>query len=563
MKTIPFLMSILLFLLGTSFIKGQDLIERTQRGMILDEVPGEKTMAYLESQSMKRQKAYEVIRPFQLAEFSKRQSVQQYVDGHVMLDIPKGMLPRLMKSMDDAINLRIPVDQQHEIELDLVEVFPLSSDFVGHLSDGRTFTKLDYPVRFYRGAIVGVPNSFAAVTVADNMFRALVGDDYGNYVLAELDGKDDEFVLYNDRKLKMENNFSCGVESAPYEDEVQDLLRSPTRVDHMTRGDDCVEVMVEMEEDFYDDWNNVTSANNFIYSLFNEVAMLYNNENISIALKDVIMWTTPDPYTNTDLCSSTNDLLDEFADERQNNYNGRLAHLITSRNVGGGCAFVDVLCHTYTNSLTKSQHAVSGGMSTSVTAFPTYSWNVMVFTHEMGHNLGSRHTHACVWNGNNTAIDGCSTPDPCANPGIPAGGGTIMSYCHQQAVGINFNLGFGTQPGNLIRGEVAGASCTLDCGTQSGCPRYIYLDGNIDADTYYADIKAEVGGTVSNGVNVQVRSEGNTELNPGFRVNNGGIFGADYATCTAARTATTEEGPVKENPDEELNSNHIHIKSSK
>ena len=45
--------------------------------------------------------------------------------------------------------------------------------------------------------------------------------------------------------------------------------------------------------------------------------------------------------------------------------------------------------------------------------------------------MGSSHTHACVWNGDNTAIDGCAaTEGSCARGGIPpSNGGTIMSYC--------------------------------------------------------------------------------------------------------------------------------------
>jgi len=39
-----------------------------------------------------------------------------------------------------------------------------------------------------------------------------------------------------------------------------------------------------------------------------------------------------------------------------------------------------------------------------------------------------------------------------------------MSYCHLNQVGINFSLGFGTQPGNVIRNVFNGASCLGTCG---------------------------------------------------------------------------------------------------
>jgi hypothetical protein len=550
---------LILFGLGwySTSTSAQDLIERTQLGVTMDVSRQSSSVAYSESQSLKHVGPYQVVNPFELAPDSRRSTVDQYIDGQVMLDLPGGTLPRLMKTMKDGVSLRIPVAPDREVELDLVEVFPLNSAFEGTISDGRKFTILDYPARFYRGAIKGIPNSFAAITIADGMFRGLIGDDYGNYVLSELNNSDREFILYNDKKLKMERTFACGVEDAPYDDEMQQILHLTEPIVNNNRIGDCIDVMVEMEEDFYDDWNNVTSANNFIYALFNEAAMLYNNENISITLKDIIMWTTTDPYTSTDMCNSTtNDLLDEYADERQNGFNGRLAHLITSRNAGGGCAFIDVLCSNWTSPSSSSNHAVSSGMSTSVIAFPTYSWNVMVFAHEMGHNVGSRHTHACVWNGNNTAIDGCATTEgSCSQPPIPAGGGTIMSYCHQQSVGINFNLGFGTQPGNVLRAETYGASCNLDCGNISQCPREIYLDGNVQSDTYYADRKVEMGGTVLSGRSVNLRCDiGSIIWNPGFRVNNGGSLSADQAACTAALDGNESNKPQQATMNTEISS---------
>ncbi|MBK8151978.1 MAG: hypothetical protein IPK61_02165 [Saprospiraceae bacterium] len=36
--------------------------------------------------------------------------------------------------------------------------------------------------------------------------------------------------------------------------------------------------------------------------------------------------------------------------------------------------------------------SVSANLTTPITQVPTYSWNVMVVTHEFGHNIASPHT---------------------------------------------------------------------------------------------------------------------------------------------------------------------------
>src|SRR5204862_2346878 len=96
-------------------------------------------------------------------------------------------------------------------------------------------------------------------------------------------------------------------------------------------------------------------------------------------------------------------------------------------------------------------------------------WTVEVVTHEQGHLMSSQHTHACAWNGNGTAIDGCGPAagypyeGSCSGAPIPSNGGTIMSYCHLLNVGINFTLGFGPQPKNAILNVINNASCLTSC----------------------------------------------------------------------------------------------------
>ena len=136
---------------------------------------------------------------------------------------------------------------------------------------------------------------------------------------------------------------------------------------------------------------------------------------------------------------------------------------LVSYQASGGIAVLDGLCHPF-NSAKMSFSSIGS----SFRAVPDFSFTVMVVAHELGHLFGSHHTHACVWNGNNSAIDGCAgfTEGGCRNPGLPSQGGTIMSYCHLQRTGINLSLGFGLQPGNVIRNNVAAASCLQVCNTQ-------------------------------------------------------------------------------------------------
>lgn len=88
----------------------------------------------------------------------------------------------------------------------------------------------------------------------------------------------------------------------------------------------------------------------------------------------------------------------------------------------GGVAAVDQLGGTY-------PYGVVSVRDFNMPDAPLYSQNANFNAHEVGHVVGTNHTHDCVWNNNGTAIDNCVN-----NPGCPVGPtttwGTIMSYCH-------------------------------------------------------------------------------------------------------------------------------------
>jgi len=196
---------------------------------------------------------------------------------------------------------------------------------------------------------------------------------------------------------------------------------------------------------------NTANIQTVFQSIFAQVAAIYaNTGKVQVRAASFKVWTSQDPYDATDIGR----LLYNFADK---NYLTKPAgvdamHLLTVRG-WGGIAYVDQLCKT-----------LPFGVSSIYASFPVspvYSWPSYVVAHELGHTFGSKHTHACAWNGNNTAIDGCYNPEgTCTRPVVPQGfKGTIMSYCHVSSAGIDFGRGFGPQPLAAIEKAVNAASC--------------------------------------------------------------------------------------------------------
>ncbi|MEB2778108.1 zinc-dependent metalloprotease [Algoriphagus sp. D3-2-R+10] len=357
-------------------------------------------------------------------------------------------------SFGDAIEMTLPLKSECLI-LQLLRVSDSFYDYKVKLSDGREMNS-NNKIEHFRGVVEGQPNSIVALSVFNNEVLGIVSTTHGNFNIS-YDKNSDTHLYYNEKNLNNQLNFKCGnsEDAASFSRYSPEVLSQVSKI-AINSAEKCVRLYLETEYDVLQARGNVASVELFVSSIFNQVATLYENENIGVSISDIFVWTSADPYTG----NNTTSLLTQFQSARTS-FDGDLGQLLTFRDVGGGrAAEINGLC----NSLVSKKLSVSG-INNTFSNVPAYSWTVAVVTHEFGHLLGSRHTHACVWNGNNTAIDGCVSPEnlACSRPGVPSAGGTIMSYCHFDDVGINFSLGFGPQPGNVIRNSVANATCLCDC----------------------------------------------------------------------------------------------------
>jgi hypothetical protein len=393
--------------------------------------------------------------------------LRKLLNDGVTFNLNRTAVGRIIKEDVKYLTLPLPTANGSSVELELVKVDILAPGFTVQTSKPHNEKLDDSFGVHYRGKVKGNDRSLVAVSVFRNEVLGFYStEEEGNIVLGRLGGKntDDRHVLYQDRSMKEKPDFYCDTPDEQGATLPTSILQEPDEI--LAR---CIKVYIETGHDLFLNKGSVAAVTSYVTGLFNQSATLYANDGVPVQISQIFVWDTPSPYTGTTSLQQ----LQQFKALRTT-FNGNLAHLLTLQSSFGGIAYRPGICNTGFN------YAFSG-INPNFSVVPTYSWSVMVFTHEMGHNMGSHHTHACVWNGNSTAIDSCATVEGgCAAPGIPGGGGTIMSYCHLQNVGINLSLGFGTQPRNVVVNSLNNGACITDCAVAGRTP--FDFDGDSKAD---------------------------------------------------------------------------------
>lgn len=354
-------------------------------------------------------------------------------------------LARAEQDAPEAMTLTLPSAGRSSLRLELVKASIFTEDFRVRTSSGATYEAAGI---HYRGIVHDESNSFASLSMLNGELVGSVSVGDKIYSLAKWGVTNASTYIFYDESVLPAPDAVC---ETPDDQFIYDRAEITHFGRRARRSEPCVRIYLEADYNIYEHYGSVATASSYLIGLFNQMATLYANEQIKVVLSELFIWDTPDPYTS----ASASENLQDFRSTRQS-FNGDLAGLLSFES-SGGIAYVDALCN--------KRYAYSfSAINPTYENIPVYSWSINVIAHEFGHLLGSQHTHACVWNGNGTAIDGCyNVQGACSRPGIPENGGTIMSYCHLTGVGVNFANGFGEQPGNLMRNRVANNNCLTSC----------------------------------------------------------------------------------------------------
>ncbi|WP_235297182.1 zinc-dependent metalloprotease [Portibacter marinus] len=403
--------------------------------------------------------------PFKVFTEEEREDshLETFLSEHVSLRLDREELKKILDESPETVFLNLPFKHDQALKIKIVNHDIRAEGF--EIIDLQKKRALPIPrAEFYRGTISNENDGLAGISFfEDEVYAIFSSKRYGNIVLTKdpiQPGDGDRYILYADEDLLTTRDVACETDAfKPISDYQETITRS-----NVYETCDDVEVYVEATYKLYNSKGGAASTSNFISAFFNNSAIIYRNEGIYTSLKKIAINTSEDGYSNLTTSFDNLNRFGEMTKNKYQQYGAELAHLVDHNETSlGGVAWINAMCSNYYYFSSQDYHHGAyaySSVSTSQSNFPDYSLTVFMFTHEMGHNLGSKHTQWCGWDGG--PIDDCASVEggTCSPGPTPTNGGTIMSYCHsQQGIGINFNNGFADQPGNLIRAKVASKTC--------------------------------------------------------------------------------------------------------
>ena len=347
------------------------------------------------------------------------------------------------------LTVDLPTNSRNtSLTLDLIQVDIYTADFS---------TNVPYQGGLhYRGVIRGAEQSLVALSIFDEEVIGFVSVEGKTRTIGKVKDSRRVHILYDEFTQGWDLEHACGTSD-------EDITYDPREVENAANSrspGDCIRQKFEIDESLTNQLGGVSQATNYGTGVFNNQKTLYANDGINILLSELKIWSNsnPAPYIIDEY-----NTLDSYR-ALTGSYNGDVAYLgFYQGGWGGGVASaIGGICP---NDVDDSK--AIGGHYGFYSNVPTYSHDVMIISHEMGHIFGARHTHACVWNGNNTAIDGCAgfTEGGCSVPSFAPDAGTIMSYCNSN----DFNEGFHPQVAQAIQNYIASRTCTSACDGEPTC----------------------------------------------------------------------------------------------
>jgi len=323
----------------------------------------------------------------------------------------------------------VPIAPGRNVDLTLTRVRPFTDDATIVDAQGeKTEAVIDAPaVDCFMGSVDGEPGSRAYIAISEFGHYGYVLAQGRTFILSSGNFNSNLPTLFYDLGalppgLVPAPTFTCTELTVPGANPP-----ATTPADGSLAGSPCRQLRIAVETD-HEFLQSLFGGNTAPATAYAAVLMGAVNEvfvaaiNTRISVNYLRLWSTPnDPWSAT----STGAELGVFRNYWVANMGSQpreLAHFLSGRGLGGGVAWLGVVCNpNYGFGLSAD---LGGSFPYPIVNNSHSNWDLMVVAHEIGHNVGSPHTHDYT-----PPVDGCgSNPQDCAVADQDLG--TIMSYCH-------------------------------------------------------------------------------------------------------------------------------------
>jgi energy-coupling factor transporter ATP-binding protein EcfA2 len=323
-----------------------------------------------------------------------------------------------------------------------------------------------------------------------------------------------------------------------------------------------ITLRIETDYELYSKFGSTSGELRYIGDLTAAASGIYWRDISTVfQISDVHVYssTNPPDYPWSGPYASTSALLYALGDYWHNNFPKSsfprtIVHMLSGKALGGGVSWLsalcasDMLCNNNCGDSSANGHYAGGyGLSAQLngtfsTTSPNLYWDILCYTHEIGHNFASPHTECYT-----PQVDTCTPCNDfsCTGP-VPSGGGTIMSYCHACFGGFsNIILYFGQsgQPSQAVR------DCMRAFVERSSC-----LGGLAAAPTVSA--VNPPSGSTSGGTSVTISGTGfqyyATVTIGGVNATNVTTVNSTTITATTGAHAAGTVNVVVQNPDSQI-----------
>lgn len=390
--------------------------------------------------------------------FTEKKQIFKNKDKYLSLKIEKQKINTIIENSDKFISLSIPISETENKIVYLKKRQLLQDNFNLVIETSKGAIEKPMPKYVAYTGIVTDENSIASITFVNNTMRGIISIGNKEYTIAPKNDSEEEVEYQvfekNETELTL-NDLYCGTKDETiFTNHLQDKTSIQSTIPK------CLNLHFEITKSLNDELGGIEQSIVQFLATFNLAQTYFSNDLITVRLSYLKIWDTDDVYFQTwngtpGGTGSSLDLGYQSFQQLAGTINGNIGLLLSNFNSNFGGFGGGTPCPNQGYCAVR-YYKIDNFFTTKT------------IMHEIGHVLGSHHTHWCGWVGG--PIDNCYPVEGSCNSGPnPINNGTIMSYCNSAFSNSMLNNGFGSLPLGVIQNSINTSSCISSCDSSITC----------------------------------------------------------------------------------------------